>query len=373
MSCPINACYFSEAGKIAGKARFAASGRNSRQGPQRGMSLVELMVAMGLGLFLITGVVNVFLSNKRSIQVETSLARLQENGRMALDMLVSDVRNAMYLGCSSTRPNLKVMSSGATYTAIQGFERHKVGWKPALPAGFNTVGKRARRGSDVLRLQRAAIIGDGLAPSVDVAAGDSAVSVAKNPGCLKQGDQVVIASCASAHLFTITNKPACGNSATSFTLTGAGNDLASISPGYTTSAEIFQFFDTTWYVRDTRRKRLDGDIAVYALGRHQNGGAWEEMVEGVEYMQILYGQQLAGGNMRYVPASDAALNLARVVSVRIALLMQSFEPILESSDSRAYQVLDQSIGSAGTTYTHGGDRSLRRVFTTTAMLRNRAL
>ena len=48
---------------------------------QKGMSLIELMVAMGLGLFLILGVVNVFIANKDSTQVETSLARLQEMNR----------------------------------------------------------------------------------------------------------------------------------------------------------------------------------------------------------------------------------------------------------------------------------------------------
>ena len=42
-----------------------------------------------LGLFLILGVVNVFLSNKDSTQLETSVARLQENGRIALDLIAS--------------------------------------------------------------------------------------------------------------------------------------------------------------------------------------------------------------------------------------------------------------------------------------------
>ena len=87
-------------------------------------------------------------------------------------------------------------------------------------------------------------------------------------------------------------------------------------------------------------------------------------------MQVLYGQQLPAGNLRYVPANDASLNVSQVVSVRVALLMQSFEPVLDADDDTAYQVLDQSIDSAGTTYLHNGDRTLRRVFQTTVMLRN---
>ena len=81
--------------------------------------------------------------------------------------------------------------------------------------------------------------------------------------------------------------------------------------------------------------------------------------------------QLASGNIRYVPASDATLDLNNVISMRVALLIQSFEPVLDAADTAQYRVLDETIDSAGTDYTHNGDRSLRRVFRTTAILRNR--
>ncbi len=97
---------------------------------QTGMSLIELMVAMALGLFLIMGVVNVFIANKDSTQVETSLARLQENGRIALDMLVSDIRDANYIGCSSADGAVTLMATGATWTGILGWSAPPV---PGVP------------------------------------------------------------------------------------------------------------------------------------------------------------------------------------------------------------------------------------------------
>jgi type IV pilus assembly protein PilW len=50
---------------------------------QHGLSLIELMVALSIGAFLMLGIVTVFLANKDSSALENSLARLQENGRFA--------------------------------------------------------------------------------------------------------------------------------------------------------------------------------------------------------------------------------------------------------------------------------------------------
>lgn len=61
---------------------------------QAGFSLVELMVAMALSIFLIGGVTLTYLSG-RATSVETEeLSRMQENLRFAADFLVRDIRNA---------------------------------------------------------------------------------------------------------------------------------------------------------------------------------------------------------------------------------------------------------------------------------------
>lgn len=68
---------------------------------QRGLSLVELMVSLVLGLLLSLGVVNIFISSKSSYQQQTALSELQENARFALDFIARDLRMAGYSGCSS--------------------------------------------------------------------------------------------------------------------------------------------------------------------------------------------------------------------------------------------------------------------------------
>jgi len=66
---------------------------------QKGLTLIELMIAMLLGVFLIGGVLQIFLSTKQTNRMQDSLARLQENGRFAMDFIGRDMRLAGYRSC----------------------------------------------------------------------------------------------------------------------------------------------------------------------------------------------------------------------------------------------------------------------------------
>lgn len=70
--------------------------------PVRGFSLVELMVALALGILLSIGVVSLFGATSKSNKVQTRLARLQENGRYALSRIVSDLQMGGAQYCSGS-------------------------------------------------------------------------------------------------------------------------------------------------------------------------------------------------------------------------------------------------------------------------------
>ncbi len=354
----------------------------------RGLTLVELMVALALGSFLLLGVVNVFVSSRGSAQVETALARVQENGRIALDLLSDDFRNAQYTGCNSVGGSLTVMAKNEVFEGIRAYERRDTGgtpsWSPTLPtgstsnyttaAGFPASGANGypREGSDMINLHMAVSLPTELSSNLTPAS--TAAAITDNPGCdLEQGDLVVLSSCVTAHMFRVTNAQTCSiasaPNATTLEFAGSGNDITSIVPGYNTESELMQFEDVSWYVADTGRDRNGFD--VYALYRLANGTA-EEMVEGVEHMQLLFGQRVTGNNMRYVPARDSGLDFDEVIAVRIALLVQSFEPVRDADDTSNYRLLDEVMNNSSTTYKHQGGRAMRQVFQTTAILRNTA-
>lgn len=72
-----------------------------------GFSLIELMIAMLIGLLLVIGITSLFTTTASVNRMENGLARLQENGRFALDRIAEDIRMA-----SATRGSRKASEGG---------------------------------------------------------------------------------------------------------------------------------------------------------------------------------------------------------------------------------------------------------------------
>ena len=66
-----------------------------------GITLIELMVALAIGSFLMIGAVTVLMQSKTAFRVLEAVSRLQENARFALDVLEPDIRMASYFGLTS--------------------------------------------------------------------------------------------------------------------------------------------------------------------------------------------------------------------------------------------------------------------------------
>lgn len=80
----------------------------------RGMSLVEIMVSLALGLVLVTGVLSLYRSTQLTFRNHESLARLQESGRFALELMTREIREAGFTPCGSPlTANLLVSPAGA--------------------------------------------------------------------------------------------------------------------------------------------------------------------------------------------------------------------------------------------------------------------
>ena len=63
-----------------------------------GMTLIELMVALGIGSFLMIGALTVFMQSRTTFRVNESIARLQESARYVFDVIEPDIRMAHYWG-----------------------------------------------------------------------------------------------------------------------------------------------------------------------------------------------------------------------------------------------------------------------------------
>lgn len=376
-------------------------------GHQAGLSLIELMVSLLIGAFLVLGVVTVFLANQDSARLENSLARLQENGRFSLDLMREDIYQTQYLGCNTGEvfvinmiedPNSPGFSQ--TLEGVRGYERDGTGtwgtvppitdisaWSTATAA--ETAGG-ARNGSDILSLRMTERMNaddpnDPLLTAM-VLPSSTEVSIDDNPECeIEQDSWVVVTGCnLTAHLFQVSNAQSCNAAsppnATTLEFDASKNFVDSISTTYDTSAQVLLFEEVVWFVADTQRDR--NGLDVWALYRDVRGDGQppQEMIEGVEHMQVKFGQRLSGStSIRYVDPSDAGLNTGTnyegVISVRVALLMQGFDLVRNAPDDRVYVLIDEQVPATGSAAVgqgglHGSGPVQRDVFTTTVILRN---
>ena len=96
---------------------------------QKGFSLVELMVALVLGLVIVGGVINIFLSNQQAFRTNDQLGRLQENARISFEQMAREIRQAGGNACGVAGNPSLVAGTAADWTtdwkaagAIQGFD-----------------------------------------------------------------------------------------------------------------------------------------------------------------------------------------------------------------------------------------------------------
>jgi len=357
------------------------SHRISRQ-KQTGLTLIELMIAMVLGLLLMAGVIQVFISNNHTSRVTESHSRLQDNARFALEILSKDVRAAGYSGCRAIE-NMNVVSIGdvpmpASMTAatiIGGSDASTAtsSWTPTISGSLGTVVS----GTDVITLQHGTGCGANLIGNVG--SSNANIQVFSPNTCnLAAGDAVMISDCEDAHIFRATSVSngtgkqtiahSNGNGANHFCtsyppLPHLGQCDSGTAKLYGYDAEIFKFSAVTYFIRLGE----SGAPALWKFDLTTAAGADNpvELVEGIENMQIVYGADDNDDDVvdRYVNAGiiDSGSDWDKVVSARISLLMQTLERNLTTGD--------QNVTYNGGTVT--GEGRIRRVFTTTIGIRNR--
>lgn len=343
---------------------------------QRGLSLVEIMVALVLSLILTAGVIQLFVGSKQTYRFHEGLSRIQENGRFALDLLAKDIRSAGYFGCLSAATGIDNTLNSATQflwnygQAIYGFESTGANtWNPALDANIASP----LSGSDAITVR-----GGAESAPINVVShggGTANLSVPAGNG-IQVGDILAAANCQSLSVFQVTavnDDPTCTSNCVSVvqhatgTTPTPGNARANLADNYAGNELIRAGtggFTKTYYLRT-------GAGGVSALWRMVGPNA-SEVVEGVERMQILYGVCTGQGAARrvdptvgYVTANNVA-DWGAVCSVRVNLLLVSLEDNLTSSTAQAV-VFPADTGNTITV----NDRRLRQAFSTTVGIRNR--
>lgn len=275
-----------------------------------GLSLIEMMIALVIGLLLLLGVIQVFSASRTAFQLSEGASRAQENGRFALDFLARDIRMAGHFGCVNDQAHFvkgegdpRVNFSATTGSgnpldfsvSIQGYEaagtapgnRIQIGGTLSAAAGvpsqIQSLSPAPLPGSDILVLRYLSAEGvpvTGLvrSGSASVVSVDGTRWSRLTSGGVGTPSLFGIADCSHADVFTGTS--AAGSVTTSVDLSRYTAQPTGQTMLYRAESLVYYVGSGTSGEPSLRRARADSTGAY-----SQN----EELVEGVESLQLLYG------------------------------------------------------------------------------------
>lgn len=336
-----------------------------------GFTLIELMIAMILGLIVIAGVTSIFLAGQQSFRTNNALADVQDSSRISFELMARDIRQAGLSGCNSMNGRITNVLNSAP-------------GNPGTPVWWADWGN-AVRGYDDATTDPAvsAITGNG-APvkntsSVElIGAGNSTFTIETDvpgtnftlnssaTGVLAAGDIIMACSPDHATILQITGP----NSMKTVVIYNTGN---SVSPGncsnnlgypndactgnspqyaFPPNSKIAKLSAVDWYIGTN----LEGGTSLFRVALQNKAGTVtgtpQEMVRNVTAMTIGYLDPSVGaiGN-QFVDAAkiNASSGWANVTAVRVTLTMQS------------------NFGRASVK----GDKPIQRIYAFTTTLRNR--
>lgn len=338
---------------------------------QRGLGLIEIMVALAISAVLLTGVIQIFLSSKLSYRVAEANARVQEGGRFAVNFMNEDLRLAGYLGCFrgdlSVAENVLNDPSKFAWdlnTPLTGHDGDASSWSPALPAELAGL---VLPGTDVVISRGLASDGVRLVPPFPAGGPGSAKFFTNEAGNnLSNADIVMVTDCRNGSIFQITNLvPQSGGRVNVVHSSGCascepGNTGPNLGNRYGADAEIARLRTSVYYVGNN----AVGEPALFRMQLGNNGALQpQELVAGVEDLQVLYGEDADNDGIanRYARAHE--VNMTNVVSIRYSLLLRSEDNITSEAQTYMYNGEEHDAD----------DLRMRRVFGSTVKLRNRGI
>src|SRR3546814_19602595 len=81
----------------------------------RGVTLIELMIALVLGLLVVAAAIGIFLSNKQVFQTTDNLSRMQDHARIGFELMARELRMAGARDCSREIPLVNVLNPTSAF------------------------------------------------------------------------------------------------------------------------------------------------------------------------------------------------------------------------------------------------------------------
>lgn len=372
-----------------------------------GMSLVELLVALALGLLITAGVIQIFLGTKQTYTSNEALARVQENGRFAISAFQTRARmatNRPFCGMrvpplGSATPAIDLSASDAS--AIYGEAIGVIGWEFGTSSpgdtvaldisdstsegdwtsGHPTSGDLPSQfsdsdevyplpGSDVFIIQHLESVTADVSNLSSVGEIDlTGIAAADMP---ETGDIITATYCDGGSNTETFQAAVSGSTITATTGGQSPGNATSPTLDFQLGTQVFKRHAVAYFAGFSTRRNEPG---LYSLdfSRSLASPVLREEVGGIENIQVLYGISSDSGVGRKVDdwvTADLVTDWQRVIAMRVSLLVRSGQPAGDAAPaSESFDLL----GTAVTVDQATADMRLRHVFATTLVIRNQAI
>ncbi len=318
----------------------------SRAGREQGLSLVEVLVALAVSALLLSGAAEIYLGSKQSYQAREALAEIQQGGRFVLDVLAQDLRRAGYIGGNADISQIQPGTLDPPLIAPAGTCVVDTTWGRML-------GRRVFGLNDTNA-------GYACIPNADYLRGD--VLTVRYVAPSETWQKTPPAPEPPAGTF-VANRLYLRSSLFEGRLFQGKDEVANRFND--TPQRTSELVAHAYYVGPSGRQC--GGTAIPSLFREAldaNGQpAAEEVVQGVEQLQVQYGVGGAGSVTQYLDADDVA-NWDDVVSARLWVLVRAACPETGYTNTNTYAMGDVN-------YDPNPDDGFRRqLYTITVNLRN---
>lgn len=304
------------------------------------------------------------------------MARVQENGRFAMEFLTYDLRMAGYTGCNSKLPATSINNivaspttastlipgglSGYRYTGAGGQNDNAVtDWTPTLPTGF-FVGGEVKAGTDVIVVQYGSTIDTNLVNPMNITTAQIQIATTDATRMNIQTDDVLMVSdCLNTDIFR-ANNAGVGAGITNIAHPSSVNTVNFLSKPYTNDAQIMKLVSRAYYIGTSS----DGQqLALYRRELRRTVVDSLELVQGIEDMRLVYAEDTdANGVPDVYRAPSAVANWNNVIGVRVGMLAVT-PSTTTGDDTNTYELAGTSVGPMN-------DKYRRHAFNATVQFRN---
>lgn len=328
---------------------------------QNGFSLLEVFIALAIGLVIFAGVLSIFVGMRTTTSETTSYGELQENGRFAISVLSDDLLRQDFWGDYTSPIDSITPAPGApagecvgdginngTFPLAAGHFRTLWGQTVTSASIMRGCRTDAKIGSDILQLKR--VISSNLIQR----------DGAGNPILDVDGNEMPIIVTPAENFYFVSN----ANDGTIF----AAGAVPVIN-----DARVWQYQHHIYYVREEAQG--GNTVPVLMQGQLSNTLNFSPIIDGIEMIRFEYGidAQTDPANPGYgiIDAFVSADNMtdplwnnatSRILSVKIYVLARNVLPDNKYTNNNSYQLGDQ-------VYTFN-DNYRRLLFSSTVTLYN---